>query len=216
MTSAPKDFPGPVTADDVDLAVQLAVAALRDVPDSGWDQPAGTLEWTCWQTAEHLADDLFAYALQLGPRTPPLTTHVPVAWRRETPGGPASTVFVDRAEGGAGLLQVLDACGALLTSMVRTTSPAVRSHHVYGVSDPAGFGAMGVVETLVHTHDIVSGLGLPFEPPAGLCAKTLHRLFPDAPGDAEPWPALLWSTGRTALPGRARQSSWRWHGEPHA
>lgn len=214
MTSAPQDLPGPVTADDVDQAVRLAVSALRDVPESGWDNPAGDLEWTCWQTAEHLADDLFAYALQLGPRAPSLTTHVPVAWRRQTPGGPASAVFVDRAEGGAGLLQVIDACGALLTSMVRTTPPSVRSHHVFGASDAAGFGAMGVVETLVHAHDITSGLGLPFEPPAGLCARSVHRLFPDAPGDAEPWPALLWATGRTALPGRARQEGWRWHGEP--
>ncbi|CAG6396612.1 DinB family protein [Streptomyces cocklensis] len=214
MTSIPKHLPGPVTADDVDLAVQLAVAALGDAPDEGWDAPAGTLEWTCWQTAEHLADDLFAYALQLGPRAPSLTTHVPVSWRRETPGGPASTIFVDRSEGGAALLQVLEACGALLTSMVRTTSSGLRSHHGFGPADPEGFGAMGVVETLVHTHDIATGLGLPFEPPGDLCARTLHRLFPDAPADVEPWPALLWSTGRTALPGRERQESWRWYGEP--
>lgn len=216
MTSAAQHPPGPVTADDVDLAVRLSVAALRDAPEDGWDAAAGTLEWSCRQTAEHLADDLFAYALQLGPRTPSLTTHVPVSWRREAPGGPASTVFVDRAEGVAGLLQVLEACGALLTSMVRTTSPAVRSHHVFGASDPEGFGAMGVTETLVHTHDITAGLGLSFEPPAGLCARTLHRLFPDAPAEAEPWPALLWSAGRIALPGREQRTTWRWHGEPRA
>ncbi|WUH95168.1 hypothetical protein OG900_36765 [Streptomyces sp. NBC_00433] len=214
MTSAAQRTQGPVTADDVDLAVRLSVAALRDAPDSGWDAPAGTLTWTCWQTAEHLADDLFAYALQLGPRVPSLATHVPAAWHREAPEGPASTIFVDRGEGVAGLLQVLEACGALLTSMVRTTSPDLRSHHVFGASDPAGFGAMGVVETLVHTHDITAGLGLPFDPPADLCARSLHRLFPDAPADAEPWPTLLWSTGRTALPGRERVAGWRWYGEP--
>ncbi len=214
MTSAAERAPGPVTADDVDLAVRLSVAALRDAPDGGWDAPAGTLSWTCWQTAEHLADDLFAYALQLGPRAPSLTTIVPASWHRVTPDGPASTIFVDRGEGGAGLLQALEACGALLTSMVRTTSPGLRSHHVFGAADPAGFGAMGVVETLVHTHDIASGLGIPFEPPGDLCARTLHRLFPDAPADAEPWPALLWSTGRAALPGRERRTSWRWYGEP--
>jgi hypothetical protein len=214
MASPPHDPWGPVTADDVELSVRLAVTALGDVPGSGWDAPAGTLEWTRWQTAEHLADDLFAYALQLGPRVPSQTTHVPVVWHRQAPGGPASTIFVDRAEGAAGLLQVLEACGALLTSMVRTASPGLRSHHGFGASDPAGFGAMGVVETLVHTHDITAGPGAPFVPPAGLCARSLHRLFPDAPGDAEPWPALLWSTGRIALPGRERRGSWRWYGEP--
>jgi hypothetical protein len=85
---------------------------------------------------------------------------------------------------------------------------------VYGVSDPEGFGAMGVVETLVHTHDVAAGFGLPWQPPAGLCARALHRLFPDAPRDAEPWPALLWSTGRGELPGRTRPETWRWYGEP--
>jgi hypothetical protein len=206
--------PGPVSADDVDLAVRLSVAALRPAPADGWDAPAGALSWSCWETAEHLADDLFAYALQLGPRTPPLTTHVPAAWQRRTPGGPANTISVERAEGPDGLIQVLEACGALLTAMVRTTAPETRSHHTFGVSDPEGFGAMGVVETLAHTHDLTRGLGLPFEPPADLCARTLYRLFPDAPADVEPWPALLWCTGRLELPGRPQLTSWRWYGEP--
>ncbi|MFI0723059.1 hypothetical protein [Streptomyces sp. NPDC021224] len=215
MTSAAAHTPGPVTADDVTEAVRLSIAALREAPEDGWDAPAGDLTWTCWQTAEHLADDLFAYALQLGPERPPLTTHVPVTWHREFPGGPASTVFVERKEGTAGLLQVLDGCGALLAAMVRVTPPQVRAHHGFGAADPEGFAAMGVVETLVHVHDIAAGLGLPpFTPPPALCARTLHRLFPHAPADTDPWPALLWSTGRVALPDRPRQEKWRWYGEP--
>ncbi len=206
--------PGPVTADDVALAVRLSVHTLGKVPADGWERPAGELTWSCWETVEHLADDLFAYALQLGPVTPPLTTHVPVSWRQERPDGPTSTVFVARTEGPAGLLQALEACGALLVAMVRVTAPEVRAHHGFGASDPEGFGAMGVVEALVHTHDVAAAFGLPWQPPADLCARTLHRLFPDAPADAEPWPALLWSTGRIELPGRARLEKWRWHGEP--
>jgi hypothetical protein len=198
----------------VALAVELSLRTLARVPQAGWDSPAGDLDWSRWETAEHLADDLFAYALQLGPAVPSLTTHVPTAWRRMRPDGPASTVFVAREEGPAGLLQVLQACGALLVAMVRTAPPELRSHHVFGASDPEGFGAMGVVETLVHTHDIAAGLGLPWQPPAGLCARTLHRLFPHAPADAEAWPALLWSAGRCELPGRARLEEWRWHGAP--
>lgn len=216
MTStAAHTTPGPVTADDVAEAVRLSLAALRDVPDDRWDAPAGDLAWTCWQTAEHLADDLFSYALQIGPRTPSLTDCVPVTWHRQTPGGPASVVFVDRDKGGAALCEALEACGALLTAMVRVTPTDVRSHHVFGASDPEGFGAMGVVETLVHTHDLSAGLGLaPFEPPAELCARAVHRLFPGAPAGVAPWPVLLWSTGRMALPDRPRQEKWRWYGEP--
>ncbi|MEU0083065.1 maleylpyruvate isomerase N-terminal domain-containing protein [Streptomyces sp. NPDC006274] len=206
----------PVTADDLDHAVQLAVAALRQVPAAVWDGAAGTLEWTCWETAEHLADDLFAYAVQLGPRTPPLDREVSFHYESRRPGGPANSVHANRDAGPDGLLEVLEASGALLAAMVRTASPDVRSHHCFGVSDPEGFAAMGVVETLVHTHDIAQGPGLPWEPPAGLCSRVLARLFRDVPEGAAPWQALLWSTGRADLPGRPRPGAWRWYGAPLA
>ncbi|MYS23038.1 hypothetical protein GA0115240_147013 [Streptomyces sp. DvalAA-14] len=208
------DAPGPVTADDVGLAVRLSAAALRLVPADGWDEAAGPLTWSRWETAEHLADDLFAYAAQLGSPDPSSTAHVPFGLRRRTPGGPANTVFVERSEGPEGLLRVLEASGALLVAMVRVTAPELRSHHVFGASDAEGFGAMGVVEALVHTHDMTACLDPGRQPPADLCARVLHRLFPHAPTDAEPWPALLWSTGRLELPGRPRLTAWRWYGEP--
>ncbi|MEU1056574.1 hypothetical protein [Streptomyces sp. NPDC005876] len=213
MTS-PSAAPSPVTADDVRRAVRLAVEALRRAPAEAWDGRAGSLEWDCWETVEHLSDDLFAYAAQLGPEQPPLTGEVPFVWERRRPGGPANAVHADRAAGPAGLLQVLEASGALLTAMVRTTPPEVRAYHSFGISDPEGFAAMGVVETLVHTHDLAEGLGLPWDPPADLCARVLTRLFPDAPADTPPWPALLWATGRADLPGRPRRTTWRWHGTP--
>ncbi|KUL36325.1 hypothetical protein ADL22_24985 [Streptomyces sp. NRRL F-4489] len=209
--------PGPVTADDLARAVRLSVALLRTAPAAAWDGgPAGTLEWDCWETAEHLADDLFAYAAQLGPAAPPLDREVPFDWHRRRPGGPANAVHADRAAGPAGLLAVLESCGALLVAMVRTTPPHVRAHHVFGVSDAEGFAAMGIVETLVHTHDLAAGLGLGWEPPAELCARVLARLFPDAPEGAAPWPALLWATGRAELPGHPRRTRWRWDGTVRA
>lgn len=208
----------PVTADDLDLAVRLTVSTLRQVVSSAssadWDGRAGALEWTCWETVEHLSDDLFAYAVQLGPRTPPLDSDVPFLWWRRRPGGPYNAVHADRAAGPTGLLRVLEASGALLVAMVRTTPSQVRAHHSFGASDPEGFAAMGVVETLVHTHDLAAGLGLAWTPPADLCARALARLFPDAPQDTDRWQTLLWATGRAALPGRPRLTSWRWHGTP--
>ncbi|MBO2448923.1 hypothetical protein J4573_17605 [Actinomadura barringtoniae] len=202
----------PVTADDVDLAVRLAVAALRSAPVDRWYGNAGTLVWTCWETVEHLSDDLFAYAAQLGPSPAPLDREVPFIWESRRPGGPANAIHADPHAGIAGLLQVLESCGALLTAMVRTTSPDVRSHHVFGLSDAEGFGAMGVVETLVHTHDLAGGLGFVWEPPADLCARVLGRLFPNAPEDTEPWATMLWATGRGDLPGHTRLTTWQWDG----
>ncbi|MET7848994.1 hypothetical protein ABZT48_12330 [Streptomyces avermitilis] len=209
-------FPSPVTADDLDRAVQLAVGALRRAPSAAWDGNAGSLEWDCWETVEHLSDDLFAYAAQLGPRTPPLDGEVPFVWERRRPGGPANAVHADRAAGPAGLLQVLEACGALLVAMVRTMPPHTRAHHTFGTSDPEGFAAMGIVETLVHTHDLAEGLGLSWTPPADLCARVLARLFPHAPASTDPWPTLLWATGRAELPGHPRLTTWRWDGTPRA
>ncbi|SDZ12419.1 hypothetical protein SAMN05216215_104761 [Saccharopolyspora shandongensis] len=87
---------------------------------------------------------------------------------------------------------MLEASGALLVAMVRTTPPQVRACHVFGISDAEGFAAMGIVETLVHTHDLAQGLGLAWNPPADLCSRVLVRLFPNAPVFTDPWPTLLW------------------------
>ncbi|MQY10009.1 hypothetical protein SRB5_01130 [Streptomyces sp. RB5] len=208
--------PSPVTADDVALAVRLAVDVLRDAPPDGWDGKAGSLEWDCWETVEHLANDLLYYAVQLGPQSPPLDTHVPFALQQRRPEGPAYFALAERDAGPAGLVQVLEACGALLVAMVRTTPPQVRAHHGSGVSDPEGFAAMGVVETLVHINDVAEGFGLGWTPPSALCSRALDRLFPEAPGDADPWRTLLWATGRAELPGHPRLTAWRWVSAPRS
>ncbi|MET8571645.1 maleylpyruvate isomerase N-terminal domain-containing protein [Streptomyces sp. NPDC004783] len=216
MPRTPENGPTrhPVTPDDLDLAVRLAVTLLREAPPAAWEARAGSLEWDCWETVEHLADDLFAYAAQLGPSTPPSDGEVPFVWESRRAGGPANAVHADRAAGPAGLLQVLEACGAMLVAMVRTKPPGTRAHHVFGASDPEGFAAMGIVETLVHTHDLADGLGLTWTPPADLCARVLARLFPGAPDSTAPWPTLLWATGRAELPGHPRRVTWRWDGTP--
>ena len=218
MTShgAAADQAGTVAADDLRSSVLLARAALRGVPDDAWGGQAAGLEWDRWETVEHLCDDLFSYALQIGPGRPPLDTHVPLAWERRRPGGPPNAIFVDRAAGPPGLLEVLEACGSILVAMVRVTSPQVRAYHVYGASDPAGFAAMGIVETLVHTYDVVTGLDLAWSPPGEVCERTLRRLFPEAPTDQDPWGTLLWATGRAELPGKARLTDWRWDGRPRS
>jgi hypothetical protein len=142
-----------------------------------------------------------SYAAQLGPRKPLLDASLPLARQARRPGGPASAVHVDRAAGPDGLLLVLEATGALLAAMVRTRQPQVRAYHAYGISDPEGFAAMGITETLVHTHDVAQGLALSWVPPADVCSRVLNRLFPDAPAGADSWVTLLWATGRGELPG---------------
>ncbi|HEV7710854.1 MAG TPA: DinB family protein [Asanoa sp.] len=203
-----------VTPADVTTAVALLRATLRDVPDDAWDVPAGTLSWTCWETIEHTADDLFAYALQIAPSDPPADTHVPAGYRYLREGGPALTVFVERDSGTLGLLRVLEGCGAMLAGVV-AGAPADRlSHHSYGISDPEGFAAMGVVETLAHGFDVAGTLGVTWQPPVDLCQRAIDRLFPDLPEHPDPWERLLWATGRGTLPGHPARESWRWDGRP--
>ncbi|HEV7652540.1 MAG TPA: hypothetical protein VGP26_30660 [Actinophytocola sp.] len=199
---------------DLETAVRLSLSTLAGAAGADWDVPAGTLTWTCWETAEHLADDLFCYATQLGPRVPPSGGDVPFVFTRRHPDGPRNVIFADRAAGVPGLLQVLDACAGLLSAMASTRAVSVHAHHLFGRSDPPGFAAMGTVETLVHTHDMATGLGLSWTPPADVSDRVLARLFPDAPGDEDRWQVLLWCTGRAELPGRARLETWHWDGTP--
>ncbi|MEZ0069212.1 hypothetical protein ABIA32_005256 [Streptacidiphilus sp. MAP12-20] len=208
--------PGPVTADDLALGVRLAAELLRQPAAlaADWSRLAGPLSWDCWETVEHLADDLFAYAAQLGPQTPPAANFVPFVLSRSAEGKPSCTIFAQRDSGVEGLLQVLESCGALLVAMVRTAAPEARAFHGFGTADAEGSAAMGLAETLVHLDDVARGLGLSWTPPGALCVRVLYRLFPEAPTDSDPWQALLWATGRGELPGRERVSGWRWYSAP--
>ncbi|MCU7826687.1 hypothetical protein KSNIM_34595 [Kitasatospora sp. DSM 101779] len=206
----------PVTAEDLAEGVRLVVALLRRpvALAADWGRPAGSPGWSCWETAEHLADDLFSYGAQLGPQTPPADTHVPFVWRREAPGRPANVIFAERGSGPQGIVQVLESCGALHVAMVRTASPQARAFHVFGTTDPEGSAAMGLVELFAHAEDLAQGLGLDWRAPAPVCARVLTRLFPGAPTDTDPWATLLWATGRGELPGRQRLTEWRWDSTP--
>ena len=209
MTSTPTPPRRPVTAGDLDQAFQLAVTTLRQAPISHWDKLADHLEWTCWETVEHVCD-LVSYAFQLGLSKPLLDASMPLARTSRRPGAPASAVHVDRAAGPDGLLLVLEATGALLAAMVRTRSPLVRAYHPYGISDPEGFAAMGITEALVHTHDVAQSLALSWTPSVDMCSRVLDRLFPAAPPGADSWATLLWATGRRELSGHRRLTAWRW------
>ncbi|MFE2722340.1 maleylpyruvate isomerase N-terminal domain-containing protein [Kitasatospora sp. NPDC059327] len=185
-----------MNGDDVRAALDELLRTLG--PSSGdgpaWAAPAGPLEWSCRETAVHIAHDLLAYGGQLAAR--PADGYLPLDLTVPAEAGPRE------------VLAVVTACGHLLATALDAAPPDLRAWH-YGPCDPAGFAAMGVAEILLHTHDISLGLGLPWRPPAGLCAAALERLFPDAPA-GEPAAVLLWCTGRGELDGRPRRTSWTW------
>lgn len=198
----------PVSADDVLAVVASAVTALRSGTDRDWWAPAGDLEWSCWETVEHVADDLVFYGAQLG--APGYHDYLPLEAATRTPGSAVNSIRSEPAAGPDGLLAVLTASGALLAAMVRVTPPDVTGHHTCGPADAEASAAMGVLETLVHTRDVAQGLDVPWSPDPDLCARVLDRLFPDVEPATDPWATLLWACGRIALPDRPRREKWRW------
>ncbi|MDF2808216.1 MAG: hypothetical protein K0S43_3162 [Cellulosimicrobium sp.] len=198
---------GAVTGDDVRTATRWLADHLVQHPVTAFDAQAGPVRWSCWTTAEHVVDDLVAYALQLAAL--PALAYVPLVGPR----GEDEIVHVDRAAGTAGLSEALLGGGELLATLAETRPADVRAYHPYGSSDAEGFAAMGVVEVLVHGHDVVLGLTAEHAAfPPGLSARVLARLFPDVePGpDEDADLVLLWATGRSELPGRRRRTRWRW------
>ncbi|ARF59175.1 hypothetical protein B1H19_01580 [Streptomyces gilvosporeus] len=203
-----------VSGEHVRQAVAHCIGVLRDVPAARWHSRAGGLEWTCWETVEHIADDLLTYAMRFGVARTMEVSRVPLLVSQARENGPANVIFADRTSGSDGLLTVMEACGGLLATVVDSADPTALAPHVFGPSDPEGFAAMGVVETLVHTYDVTHDLDRSWEPAQGLSERVLARLFPDVAVIDDPWSTLLWATGRIETTDRARRTNWRWHGEP--
>jgi hypothetical protein len=185
---------------DVPAAADASAAALAAYADRDWQQiPAADLAWSCRQTALHMADCLYFYAMQIvyGQKDDYLCTEL----------------ALDDSASPPRLLAALSAHAELLHRIARSADPDGRAHHNYGVSDPAGFAAMGVVETLIHTFDVVRALNAadPWRPPAALAAPVIGRLFPRAPS-GDPTDVLLYCCGRAALGEMPRQTQWQWDG----
>jgi hypothetical protein len=177
-------------------AVTETRAALEPHVADDWTVAAGDLTWSCWKTGVHFARCLLWYAVQIT--------------GRDTEGTHLSFEIVLGDDAGPPeLLRSIVVFGDILARTVAAAGPDDRAHHVYGVSDPEGFAAMGVLEVLVHTYDITRGLGVDWRPPDRLAAPLIARLFRHPP-DGDPSAVLLWCTGRAALGDRPRQDRWRW------
>ncbi|MER7973242.1 GNAT family N-acetyltransferase, partial [Streptomyces sp. NPDC096080] len=114
--------------DLVDEAVAGCVTTLRGAVDRDWTGVRALgLDWSCHETALHVADDLIAYAANLAARA--RDGYVPFEMR------------LDDGTGNDGLLQVIEAAGALLAAAVRTAPRGARGFHPYpfGSADRRGF-----------------------------------------------------------------------------
>jgi hypothetical protein len=191
-----------VTDADLLAAATTSRRAIETTIDEDWSVPAGDLDWDVRATIGHVSDALVWCAAHLAARS---RRRLRVDFRPH-----------DHCSNGE-LLDILDAAAATLASVARAAAPEARAYHPDGHADVAGFLAMGCDELLVHTWDVGAGLGWGLLVEPALADRVVRRLFPWAPTDAAPWPALLWANGRVELPGRPRLGpDWSWHCAPRA
>ena len=191
--------------ESVIAAGQSCVEALAPFTDRDWRSVAARdLEWSVWDTMVHVNDDLYFYAAQV--------------LLADESDYICFELSADQHTNPQRLLAAFAVQARLLAGTVASAPATTRAHHVYGVSDPGGFAAMGVVEALVHTYDAVHGLdsSSTWLPPDDLATFVLHRLFPHSPPDVtgSAGELLLHMCGRIPLGDAPRRTDWRWYGAP--
>jgi hypothetical protein len=195
----PPDADRPFTADDLDRLAEVAVAAWREGLDRDWSTPAGTLEWSCRRTADHAVDAVLAVGLFLAARKD--DGYPDWGWGELTMGPSARP---------ADLVEGLATVARVLSAVVRASPPDVRAviwrRPRLEVRGPVDFAPRGGLELVLHAHDVAAGLGVPFAPPAEVCARLRdhtrdwpHWRSPGwcpPPTTDDPWHDLLVGSGR--------------------
>jgi hypothetical protein len=108
------------------------------------------------------------------------------------------------------LAEAVETAARILAAVVTAAGPDVRAviwrRPRVETRGPADFVPRGALELMLHAHDVCTGLGVPFVPPAELCER-LRRHTRDwphwrSPGWApltlagDPWDDLLRAAGR--------------------
>ena len=190
-----QETPGPFTIADFDQLSRTVIELWEAAIDRDWSVPAGTLEWSCFTTADHTVDCVFSYALFLASRREDMYPNFTEL--HALPGAvPSDLIFGLRA-----------VCN-MLTAVVTIAEPGARAI-IWQRAEPAtapaaDFAARGGHELILHAHDVCTGLGVPFDPPRELCRRLWHHTrdwpmgAPIATTD-DPWSDLLERSGRARV-----------------
>ncbi len=144
-----------------------------------WSVPAGTVEWSCAQTADHAVDCVYAPAFFLASRR---TDDYPQVGLDLTLGQAATP---ER------LVESLRIATRMLIAVVNDADPDVHAiifHRPRPLTGaPADFVPRAALELILHAHDVCYGLGVPFAPSADWCYRLREH--------TRPWPmwALVWN-----------------------
>ncbi len=181
----------PFSVDDFEQLSRLVIDAWSSGIDRDWSVPAGTLEWSCLNTADHTIDCVFSYALFL-------------ASRRQDAYPPFGELHALADATPADLVNGLQAVTTMLAAVIATADPDVRAvllRWPAQTGSPSDFAARGALEMVLHAHDVCSGLGITFLPPPDLCRRLRdhtrdwpHTATIEPTADA--WGDLLERSGR--------------------
>jgi hypothetical protein len=149
------------TVADLEAAGRLVADAWRSARDRDWTVPAGTLTWSCTDTAIHAIDTTLAPAFFLASRR-----------TDDYPGGgwtPGDATTPDA------LAEQLETAARVLGGVVTSAPPDARAiiwrRPAPEVRGPADFAPRGGLELLLHGHDVCAGLGVDLRPPGDACQR---------------------------------------------
>jgi uncharacterized protein (TIGR03083 family) len=186
---------------DVLTAVAASQGVLSAALDRDWEAQAGTLDWSCRTTLDHMITGTVFYSGQVANEAPARLPAIRT-------GNPDASI--------EDLVTTIGSVAHILASALRSAREEARFFHPAGMADRSGYAAMSCVEVLVHTSDIAAGLGVDFAPPNELCERVVRRLFPwieDVGADA--FAVMLWTTGRIEMDGRDGVApDWYWQCAP--
>jgi hypothetical protein len=100
--------------EDFAMLTRLVLDAWRSGVDGDWSVPAGTLEWSCWRTADHTVDCVFSYAFFL-------------ASQRQDTYPPFGELHALPDATPADILDGLQATTTMLSAVIATTDPEARA-----------------------------------------------------------------------------------------
>lgn len=180
-----------VTPEELDLAARSSIEALGRVVDEDWSRRAGTLDWTCRQTVDHTIDCVFSYAMQL-------------AARAESGFLPFGQLHAEPEASNRDLIDGLTAVARMLHDLVVCAPPGTVASDGAAALGLTDWCARGAYEIVLHTHDVLSGLGVAWRLPDDLCeaitSSPLLWMFDETKqlAGSDAWTGLLVGSGRAA------------------
>ena len=161
--------------------------------DRDWSVPAGTLEWSCFRTADHTVDCVQSYAFLLASGR---QDSYPPFNEMHALDGATPSDLLDGLRGAVTMLWAVVVTAGSDTRAILRRRPAVEG------GAPPDFAARGSLEMVLHAHDVCAGLGITFDPPSQCCRRLRdhtsgwpHARTVESTDDA--WSDILRRSGRT-------------------